>query len=374
MIVISLGQIGCFKNLKITIVNKVFVALVICFKNDDDEKVRNCALLTLKKLGDEVGQTERVIEEIILLIDDPNSDIRCNAASFLGKLQQRNDKVIDRLITALDSNDQKLRRIVAESFESSPLYSSEKKVFNALINSLNHKDSDIKRMAAVFFEKIAARNDKDIESTILYMSQPNSTQTRQSDLQTISQIALANNEKIILNLIKSLNPPDSEFRRAASTSIEKLLENNEKVVNVLISFFNDEDSKLIEIAFKDLQNIIEKNEKNNISSLNLSLKNQHSEVRCIAATILGHIGVNTQKSIEILITFLNHQDETIKTYVAVLLEKLHHTLETVINLLLSVLRSKESDVSTHVAKSLERICMKGHHSPIVSLSIHTNSF
>ena len=264
-------------------------------KNLEKEEAQN----VLIKIAD-----SDLIEKLIKLLTDTDSNVRRNAANALGKIGT--EKAVDPLIAVLKDKDtdRNVRQSVADALGKI----GTEKAIDPLIAVLNDEDMDweVRQSTASVLCKIGKEKAIDILIAVL-KDRDMDEDARQRAAYTLSEIGT---KKAIDALIAVLNDKDMGWgvRRSAADALGKI--GTEKAVNALIAVLKDMDTRgwhdperwrFRQSVADALGKIVTEKE---IDTLIVVLKDEYMGygVRRSAADALGKIG--TEKAVDALIAVL----------------------------------------------------------------------
>ncbi|WP_293137437.1 HEAT repeat domain-containing protein [Okeania sp. SIO3I5] len=265
---------------------------------------------------------EDIVNALLPLLRDENSDVRGSAAYGLGFLGKSSEDVVNALLPLLRDENFNVRGSAALGLGF--LGNSSEDIANALLPLLRDENFDVRMSAAYGLGNLG-----------------NSS------------------EEVVNALLPLLHDEHSDVRGGAADALGKLGNSSEEVVNALLPLLHDEDS---DVRWRTAFALCElgKSSENVINTLLLLLQDENSNMCWKAAFALGELGYSSEEVVNALLPLLHDEHSDVHDSAADALGKLGNGSEDVINALLPMLGDENYRVRWRAAGALGKLGKKSH--------------
>ncbi|MDY6906429.1 MAG: HEAT repeat domain-containing protein [Thermodesulfobacteriota bacterium] len=154
----------------------------------DDYAVRLAAVKALGRIGPR--SENQVIAALKNALDDPDYDVRREAAAALGRFGIEDNATVDELVRSLSDQDFDVRREAAISLGR--LGPSSDETIKALVNALDDRDADVRAAVVSALGKVSERKQPQVMTAVLTAMDDQAEQVRLSAIGAIASIGIDN--------------------------------------------------------------------------------------------------------------------------------------------------------------------------------------
>jgi len=327
------------QNVLIKIADSDLIEKLIKLLTDTDSNVRRNAANALGKIG-----TEKAVDPLIAVLKDKDTDrnVRQSVADALGKIGT--EKAIDPLIAVL--NDEDMDWEVRQSTASVLCKIGKEKAIDILIAVLKDRDmdEDARQRAAYTLSEIGTK--KAIDALIAVLNDKDmGWGVRRSAADALGKIGTEKAVDALIAVLKDRGWDDPQrwrFRQSVADALGKI--GTEKAIDTLIAVLNDKDmdwearqnaaSVLCKIGKEKAIDIL-------IAVLKDRDMDRDRDFRQRAAYALSEIG--TKKAIDALIAVLKDEDRNVRLIAAYTVGKIG--MEKAVDPLFAVLKDEDRDMN-----------------------------
>jgi len=367
-------------------VSQALIRLLLLTDNDPNIRSRAASALSgIARNNPEAITTPKVVQALIELLADEDSDVVKNATWAFGYIAENNPElitpeVVQALIELLADDDSNVRSSATSTFgkiaENNPEFITPK-VVQVLIELLADKDSNVRSGAAWAFSNIAENNPEPITPEVIDpligLFNDDEYNVRSGAIRAIGNIA-GNNPKatvpeVVQALLGLLADNNTNNRYDAAYALGNIAENNPKaitpeVVQALLELLIHDEYSIQSTASQALGVITQNNPElitpEIVQELIKLFADNNSDVRNFAASMLGKIAENDPEVVQALIRLLTDNNPNIRTSAALALgyiarnssEPINHEIEQA---LIGLLADDDSGVRSNATAALGSI-------------------
>ncbi|NES05224.1 MAG: NACHT domain-containing protein [Okeania sp. SIO2F4] len=292
-----------FWQLKSVILDQIsedVVNALLDLLKDENSDVRNSAVDALRELG---NSSEDVVKALLDLLWDDNHFVRLTAVLTLGELANSSEDVVKALLNLLEDENSSVRSTAALALSN--LGNSSEEVVKALFSLLWDDSSRVRLSAAEALGNLG-NSSEDVVHALLSLLGDENFDVRGNTALALGE--LGNSSENVINALLELLWDDVSYVRGwAAYALGKLGNTSEDVVHALLDLLWDDDSHVrgrAAIALGELGNISE----DVVNALFQLLRNEDSYMRGRAADVLGSLGNILEDVVNVLLELLWHEN------------------------------------------------------------------
>ena len=336
-----------FYNYRTKLIPDEVLQNLLSVLKDEDSDVRSSAAGCLGPLG---STSDAVIDGLLSALGDEDAEVRSCAAVSLGQLGSTSDAVVDSLLSALKDKCAEVRSCAAVSLGQ--LDSTLDAVVDSLLFTLKDEDSDVRSSAAASLGRTGNASDAVVDGLLSAFKDGDSDMCS-SAAASLVQLGLVSGA-VIDGLLSTLNDKYSDVRSRAAASLVQLGLASDAVVKALLSLLNDEDWTVRSRAAESLGWLGTASDAV-INGLLSALDDEEWTVRSRAAASLVQLGSASDAVVDSLISALNDSNSAVHYYAAESLARLGSVSDAVVDSLISALNDGDWTVSSRAAESLGQL-------------------
>jgi HEAT repeat protein len=306
----------------------------------------------LRYCGD---KNPEVVENILHMLHDVDSNVRSQAIRVLGQLENPTSEVINSLVLMLHDNDLNVRCRAIESFGRTKNFTENIK--NELILLLNDENSKVRHSAADILVQFGNHSLEVINTSISLLidrdpSLPHRLAHQLGRLANHSQEVL----ELLLSLAQNQNVQARRLSMSALRHYSYSANTSEKVLNVIFSLLKDPDNNVRSNAISALSHREDIDIKILEELLSPLLQDEDYQVRYNAANSLLYCsGQNSLLAQNVMISFSEGTEERFRVQSVQVLCNLDSPTPEMINLWLSWLDDRDSHICSVASSALSRL-------------------
>lgn len=311
---------------------------------DDDDDVRYEAANALRSIG------RLAVPALINALKSPNPRVRATAAYALVHIGYGNAKAATALIEALNDNNKEVRSRAAEALGS--IKPDNNEVVPALMRLLRDQDAEIRQDAVSALGEIGPEA-RPATPLIIELLNDHDVDVRIKAINALSTIEPgADAEAAVPFLIEQLNNKDTQLRYILAKTLGSI---GPTAIPALTDALKSSNVLTRRGAAESLMRMGPEAVRAT-SELSLSLKDQDSEVRTLAAAALGQIGEGGAKAaVPVLIQSLKDGDNIVRYTAAEALGRMGAGAQASIPALTDAIYDEDRNVRVNAAAAIERI-------------------
>ena len=315
--------------------------------DDEETNVRGSAASALGWLE----QAEpNVVEALLKLLDDEEANVRGSAASALGWLEQAEPSVVEALLGLLDDDEAEVRG--SATFALGRLGQAKPNVVEALLELLDDKEANVRRSAASALGWLEQAEPSVVEA-LLGLLDDKEANVRGSATFALGRLGQAK-PNVVEALLGLLDDEDENVRWRAASALGQLGQAEPSVVEALLELLDDKEANVRRSAASAL-GWLEQAEPSVVEALLGLLDDKEANVRGSATFALGRLGQAKPNVVEALLGLLDDEDENVRWRAASALGQLGQAEPSVVEVLLKLLDDEEANVRWSTASALGKL-------------------
>ncbi len=334
-----------------------------------------------------LGEKEKAIEVLLVLLQDKDSSIRSRAASVLGWVGKSSDLALQGVLAQLHDENRDVRRRVAEALGE--LGNASDLVLQTLLERSLHEGSwpsgaarslvKLNRVSEVLLQGLFGllqdeelfvcenaayvlckleQASEEVSTRLLARLEDEDAEVRYRIVSTLGQLGNAS-EPVLQGFLARLQDEDRHVRRAAVYGLSKLGNSSETVIQKLLEQLRHEDSETrLWVAFSlgKLGSSLDKVPRDMVASDLLTLlHDDNSKVRVWAVEALGKLGCKSETVVSTIFGLLHHEDSEVRSNAVDALVMLDNTSDALVNTLLALLQDGNLQVRSDAVSSLGKL-------------------
>ena len=253
-------------------------------------------------------EKERVVQELLLLLESYEDNIREKAAWILASLQLKEERIIDGLLLLLQDSHANVREAAVTSLGI--LQVKDIRVIDQMKQLLFNDSWDIKRAVAKALHVIQVNDEKLILHLVHDLE--NHSGNAWKCAATALGVLQVNTDNVIQRLLEVLKHNNCKhinwsMHMVAARSLGRLQVNDGRIIAALLNMLDNEDPTYRKTAILALDDSQVSNEQI-IQKLQETLTDKDSEIRVMAAISLSKLKIITESTIQVLLTSLKRRD------------------------------------------------------------------
>ena len=342
---------------------KIIDALILALE-DESIYVRLQAADSLVRLG---KVDKKVIDVFLTALRFNNTSLRVQAVDSLGRLGKVDKKIIDVLLQFLKDGDLFVRSTAADSLEK--VGKGDKNVIDAFIRDLEDKYSSVRVQAADSLGKVG-KGDKKVTDALILTLEDKSSRVRVQAADSLVRLGRVDNKVIdALILALTLKDTSSYVWFQAASSLARLGKVDKNVIETLLHAMKDENYRVRSQAVYSLERL-GKGDKKVINALMAAMKDEDFHVRSQAAHSLVRLGKGDKKVIDFLMVSMENEFSYVREKAVDSLALLGKGDKKVIDALMAAMKDISSAVRQKAGDSLGFLWHKKSETELIELLKH----
>ncbi|MBD2504838.1 HEAT repeat domain-containing protein [Anabaena azotica] len=334
------------------------LAELLALLQDESESVRYSAAWTLGNLG---KATPEVVAQLLTLLHDKSEPVRYGATEALGNLGKATPEVVAKLLALLHDKNDRLRYSVAEALGN--LGKATPEVVAKLLALLHDKSELVRYSAAGALGKLG-KATPEVVAKLLALLEDKSERVRSSAVEALGNLGKAKPE-VVAQLLALLHDKSELVRSSAVEALSDLGKDKPEVVAQLLALLHDKSELVRGYAVSALSNLGK--DKPEVVAQLLALLHDKSElVRSFAAEALGKLGKDTPEVVSQLLALLYDESNFVRSSAVGALGKLGKDKPEVVAQLLALLHDESESMRSSAAWALGKL---GKNSPDITANV-----
>jgi len=356
------------------------IEILLMVLADPDSDVRKKAISALGYLGD---TSPTVIDALLTALSDINIQVRRTAINAIGRLGDRQPRIIDALLTTLsfftytkesaikalwrlDTSHAEVidtllitlvdiddRRVRQAAAHVLRRLSDQEHTTEALLTALSYPTIDARETVARILGQLSRNPDTMVAALLRSLSSP--TIAREVALKALGYLGKGQ-PQVTQTLLACLAEPNRSIRRAAIHSLGQRGEDQPEIIDALVSMLSDPSSLIRYEAIKALEQL-GSGKSHVIDALLFALSDPSVYVRSAAINALGRLDRLQSPILDALRSAMHDPHANVRVAAATVLGRLDRIQPLVLETLVSALTGFDENTTDVAVDALIQLCM-----------------